>query len=1136
MNRLLSLFAVLAVSLFAVAQSYTFESDYTNWSAQQGTLALTTDHYKGGKQSLQWTTSGKSVLLIKGFTQFSTTNSNSCFMHIYLPEATNDTLVVEFLNGTVARRTARMVCNYKGWREFNRAYTEYATTSAVNISAVRMTLYPTDSKSRTLCFDNVSLNTTVDTKRVPGTQWVLDVDYMTNNTNPLSLYANPVDLPLTEPTAQELADLQTIIGRVKDSASYNAPQAIIVKNWVNTNLKVVRNTDGSLLNGTVLNMSAAGLVADSLYEIGARLLYLAGGKLKGVEAVGQAFDDYLDLLLDQGLGAGAPIAFASNSYTAPRTAIPYFVSILPSCNDRQKAEVIEFIKWLSYYGICYYPEDEYLSHLSSDVVYLFLPYMYTAVAQNPDKRVAVRDLHAVQRFMNRSMDYVPGGGDILKPDGTGFHHNSHYNNYMYSYQTFVAGVYNFRNTEFALSETAYTHFAKAVLSLYTMATGGTGDNRFYANSLSGRNPFAAGSKITFTKSQFKNLIASGDAYPEAQTELKKAYNYFFQAAEYTDEIGNNYDGVYQFNYSPIAVVRHGSWVATMRAPTSKFWGAEIYSGENRFGRYQSHGSLEVMYEGSSLAASGYPTNSTGGGWDWNVVPGATTVHYTSWAEMMPKQNTSQRMDQYSNGTNFAGALADDQVGVFAANLSQTDRWGSSAVLFTPTNLTAHKSVFIFDTLLVALGSNINSSGTYSDDRITATNLFQSLISTGLGALVVNGTEVKSAYSETLPAGSNWLLSPTGTGYYLPATNSGVQVFYGSQTTPKETGADYQSPTTTATAAKAYINHGSKCNDKQYAFVVVPATTPEAMESLARQMDAGTVYTIYQQDGSVHAVGCGNTIGYAFYSAAQNLSYGIVRSTTHQHLLTDTYDETAQKHYFAACNPNLEPVSDATYSWVSSPTTTTLVLDGEWTVRSTTTPSGSYSSVDSYSSVGSSVSSSSVDGSYSVEDSSVSLSSVDGSYSANGSSFEGSSSVDDSSVDDSSKKAIKNFLNSRTTPEGRANESASSLVSSTIVDGHTEVVLSFMDGEPIYFEAVPGSAMSIDEAHVTDCRILHCADQLLITWQGSSVDRISLYAADGSLVHTCAVAPSSRSHTISLDTLPVGAYICRAGASVLKFIK
>ncbi len=1052
MNRLTAVLGLSLAALSAMAQSYTFEQNYTNWTAQQGTLALTADHYKQGAKSLSWTTSGKSVLLVSGFTKFTATSSNSCFMQVYLPAATQDTLVVEFLNGTSAVRTAHFLCNYTGWREFSRAYSEYASTSSSPVTAVRMTLYPTDSQSRTICFDDVSLSKTSDAARVPGTQWVLDAAYFSTNATPLQLWANPVDLPLTAPTAQELADLKTIISRTKTEPTYNAAYAMQARNWVNNNITVVRNADGTLLNGTVLNTSAAGLATDSLKTIGSRLQHLAAGKTKGVSGMEQAFNNYLDLLLDQGLGAGANIVYQSNSYTAPRAVIPLFVSILPACTDSQKKGVIGLIKWLSFYGMCYYPEDTYLSHLSSDVIYLFLPYMYTAVAQNPDSAEAVRDLHAVQRFMNRSMDYVPGGGDILKPDGTGFHHNSHYNNYMYAYQTFVSGVYALRDTEFSLSETAYTHFAKAVVSVYLMATGGTADNRFFATSLSGRNPYAAGSKLAFNKTNFQNLIAAGDAYPEVQTELKKAYNYFYQSSNYTDEIGINYDGVYQFNYSPIAVVRRGNWVATMRAPTSKFWGAEIYSKENRFGRYQSHGSLEVLYAGTSLAASGYPTNSTGGGWDWNVVPGATTVHYTSWAEMMPKQNLTQRMDQYSNGTNFAGAVAGDKVGVFAANLSQTDRWGSSTTLFTPTNLTAHKSVFIFDSLLVAIGSDINSSGTYSDDRITATNLFQTLITTGSGALVVNGTEIKSDYSETLPAGSNWLLTPAGTGYYLPATNSGVEVFYGSQTTPKETGEDYQSPTTKATAAKAYINHGSKCNGKQYAFVVVPATTSAAMADLAKQMDAGTVYRIYQQDASVHAVGCGNTIGYAFYSAAQNLSYGIVRSTTHQHLLTDTYDAATETHTFAACNPNLEPKSDATYSWLSTTTETTLVLDGEWYIRAIN--EGDYSS---------------------------------------------------------------------------------KVQSSTILNGKTELVLSFTDGAPVYFEATKG-ATAIDEAHASDCLIRRCGDMLEITWQSQAITSVSLYTPDARLLYTVPVSPQSRSCTVAIDTLPEGTYICRAGSAYLKFIK
>ena len=62
----------------------------------------------------------------------------------------------------------------------------------------------------------------------------------------------------------------------------------------------------------------------------------------------------------------------------------------------------------------------------------------------------------------------------------------------------------------------------------------------------------------------------------------------------------------------------------MRCPTTKFWGGEIYSKTNRFGRYQAHGTLEIMYDGA-MENSGFPkkdndnsTTKETGGWDWNV--------------------------------------------------------------------------------------------------------------------------------------------------------------------------------------------------------------------------------------------------------------------------------------------------------------------------------------------------------------------------------------------------------------------------------------------------------------------------------------------------------------------------------------
>ncbi|MCI6324520.1 MAG: hypothetical protein MR787_05520, partial [Bacteroidales bacterium] len=147
-----------------------------------------------------------------------------------------------------------------------------------------------------------------------------------------------------------------------------------------------------------------------------------------------------------------------------------------------------------------------------------------------------------------------------------------------------------------------------------------------------------------------------------------------------------------------------------------------------------------------------------------------------------------------------------------------------------------------------------------------------------------------------------------------------------QTTPSH---KTNATTATATAAKAYINHGSKANNASYAFAVVPATDAAAMAAWAQQFEAGTAFTVLSQSSQLHAVQRGSTIAYAFYRAAEDLTFGIVQAATHQHLLLDTYDATAEKHIFAACNPNLEPKADDTYGWVSTPTTTTITLAGEW---------------------------------------------------------------------------------------------------------------------------------------------------------------------------------------------------------------
>jgi len=924
------LFALLlffANTMAGSAQTFLFEQETVpaEWAAGQGTLSVTGKHWKEGTRSLRWTTSGTSVLTVT-VPAFTASTGNSAFLQVYTPVPANDTLVVEFMAQSVVRRTANYLLNYKGWREFNRAYTEYVSNVSFTVTSVRFTLKPASAGERSICFDDVRLNQPTAASRIIGSQWLLDRQYFKSNNEQLNLFANPTDIPLAEPRPEEITGLQSLRLKYQPApAAGTFANLVSAKNYVNS-LSIVRNDDGTV-SGTVIPTSASALTTAAVTDYLTKLEVLAAEGLKD-EATLTLFRNFLDHLLEQGLGEGANFIIKSNDYTASRTIPARLLNLLPACSPEQKKEVLKLARWISYYGMVYEPEATCLATLNSDVVYLYLPYMVTIALFHDEDAVAVREMKAVKRFIDRNTMYTPGGNDILKPDGTGFHHGTHYNNYMYSYQTWAETLIALSATSFSMDQEAYRRFRKAVIAKYTMATKDLGNTRHYANALAGRNPFASGIQVFFNRNLMEQLIVAGGAIlgTPIDTELAAAYNYFFDTPKY-DVPEKNYDGFHQFNYSPAAIFRKGNWVATMRAPTTKFWGAEIYSGENRFGRYQSHGTLDITYRGTQ-ATSGYPGSSNGGGWDWNVIPGTTTVHYTSWTDMMPNKTTTDRFDQYTKTKNFSGALAWGDCGIFATDFDQIDNWGSQK--FVPTNLVFKKSMMAFGDLIISLGSNISSGGTYSNSMTTATNLFQNLISSQSKALNVNGTEINAAYQAELPGDRhNWLISPQGTGYFIPQGNDALSVMYGTQKTPYETGTDAASPVTSATASKAFLDHGVKPSGKSHHFVVVPAATPLIMQQLAA--NPAEIYQVQSQTSTLHAVHYfpTKTTAYSFFAAHFNIAFGIVKSSTAEHLLMHRSDHASGLQYFAASNPNLKPVNDALYGWKATTSQTTLTLDGNW---------------------------------------------------------------------------------------------------------------------------------------------------------------------------------------------------------------
>ena len=57
-------------------------------------------------------------------------------------------------------------------------------------------------------------------------------------------------------------------------------------------------------------------------------------------------------------------------------------------------------------------------------------------------------------------------------------------------------------------------------------------------------------------------------------------------------------GFFVYNYGSAGIFRRADWMVTLKGYTTDVWGSEIYTKDNRYGRYQSYGSVQIMGKGN----------------------------------------------------------------------------------------------------------------------------------------------------------------------------------------------------------------------------------------------------------------------------------------------------------------------------------------------------------------------------------------------------------------------------------------------------------------------------------------------------------------------------------------------------------
>ena len=321
-------------------------------------------------------------------------------------------------------------------------------------------------------------------------------------------------------------------------------------------------------------------------------------------------------------------------------------------------------------------------------------------------------LQGLSRWIDNGFRYTGGTKPCFKPDGTVFHHRRAYPAYAVGgFDGAVKAVWLLHGTAFAVSPESHAHLKKALMEM-----------RFYCNAasfplaMSGRHPDGEGALIPV---HYALLAEAGspDGREAVDADLAAAYlrldpkgSSRFPAL--TAEASPK--GVRSYGYNCSLSVRQADWLVTLAGHSRYLWSAEIYQGANHYGRYLTHGSMEILSGGTPVSAkeSGYQV----AGYDWCHIPG-TTASPLPMAEMKAHVINPDKYSGYEemllSDEWFAGGVADGDEGVFAMKLHENEKYNGS--------LRARKSWFVFGSRIICLGSDIES------DLPVHTTLFQNAL-------------------------------------------------------------------------------------------------------------------------------------------------------------------------------------------------------------------------------------------------------------------------------------------------------------------------------------------------------------------------------------------------------------------------
>lgn len=322
-----------------------------------------------------------------------------------------------------------------------------------------------------------------------------------------------------------------------------------------------------------------------------------------------------------------------------------------------------------------------------------------------------------------------------------------------------------------------------------------------------------------------------DAF-KIMAKLDSAYTQTYRNAnDYRNLIGNKH-----FWRSDFQVQRNPKYYFSVKMCSERVIGAESCNSENIQGYYLGDGAT-YLYQTANEFENIFPF------WDWKMIPGTTIQQDNDTLPVLTARG-------YRIPSNFVGGVSDGKNGVAVMD-------------YIRDGLKAKKSWFMFDEMIVCLGSGINSS----EGLPVTTSINQSYLHSNVIIKTSNGE--KHAIDQQRLENPKWILH-NNIGYLFPEGGILSLETKSVEGSWHNVALRYPDKKKQANIFKLWLEHGVNPKGKSYEYILVPNANRAEMAKLENRKPFHIQNKINRQE--VVAVS-GNIAGLVFYEPGKSEALG-----------------------------------------------------------------------------------------------------------------------------------------------------------------------------------------------------------------------------------------------------------------------